>query len=513
MRKLTKEEFINREPDLLNGEYEFVGEYKGANIKTLFKHSVCGYEWMITPSNFQRGRRCSQCARNTKLTKEQFCEREGAIQSGEYEFIGEYVGTHSKALFKHNECDYEWMVSPNSFHRGSRCPKCALKRVASKNALSKEEFITRELDLLSGEYELTGEYITTNIKTLFRHNVCGYEWETKPHLFHRGHRCPKCANFRRSKKRRLTKDEFCKREEDILSGEYEFAGEYINTNTKTLFKHTRCGYTWEISPSNFHRGTRCPKCAIQIISFTKREFCERESDISSGDYVMLGEYKNSNTKTLFKHNKCGYEWMARPNSFYKGTRCPKCATVIRGKKRRLTKEEFVEREEDIQSGEYEMLGKYTNITTKTLFKHTSCGHEWSITPDKFHWGVRCPKCNESRGEKSITNILEEMNIPFESQKRFDSCRHKLPLPFDFYVNDSFLIEYDGEQHFKPTDFAGKGNEWADKSFKSGQLRDSIKTQWAKNNGIPLVRIPYTEFDNIEQIIKDSIEKYSTQKVG
>lgn len=507
-RKLTKEEFINREPDLLSGEYEFVGDYITADTKTLFKHNTCEYEWMATPNSFRRGKGCPQCTRNTKLTKEEFCEREKDIQSGEYEFIGEYVGSHNKALFKHNACGYEWMIAPSCFYRGTRCPKCAFKRVASKKTLSKEEFITREPDLLSGEYELISDYINTRTKVLFKHNVCGYEWETLPGVFHTGCRCPRCAGCER-----YTKESFCTREKDIVSGEYEFIGKYIGIDSKTLFKHTRCGYTWEVAPSNFHRGTRCPKCAIQIISFTKREFCERESDISSGEYAMLGEYKNGCTKTLFRHNKCGYEWMAQPRSFHDGNRCPKCATVIRGKKRKLTKEEFVEREDDIQSGEYEISGKYINITTKTLFKHTSCGHEWKISPDNFHHGRRCPKCSESKGEKKISKVLEEINISFESQKRFNSCKYKKPLPFDFYVNNSFLVEFDGEQHFKPADFSGRGAEWADKSFKSGQLRDNIKTKWAKDNGIPLVRIPYTEFDNIEQIIKESIEKYSIKEVG
>lgn len=307
--------------------------------------------------------------------------------------------------------------------------------------------------------------------------------------------------------RKLTKEEFINREPDLLNGRYSMLGEYITTNTKTLFKHNVCGYEWKLIPISFHIGYRCPRCG-GTKKLTKDEFCRREEDIVSGEYQILGKYVNTTTKTLLKHTSCGYEWNITPDKFHQGTRCPKC-----GGKKKLTKEEFCEREKDIVSGEYNMLGEYVNVSTKTLFRHNICGCEWMIMPDNFHQGNRCPKCKQSRGEKLITNILETLNIPFESQKRFDSCRYKLPLPFDFYVNDSFLVEFDGEQHFKPADFSGRGKEWADKSFKSGQLRDNIKTKWAKDNGIPLVRIPYAEFDNIEQIIKDNIEKYSIQKVG
>nr|DAZ69631.1 MAG TPA: restriction enzyme [Caudoviricetes sp.] len=433
-----------------------------------------------------------------KLTKEEFISREEDILSGEYLIVGAYKNTHTKVLIKHNKCGYEWMIKPASFHSGRRCPKCA-----GNIKLTKEEFCQREEDIVSGEYKMIGVYVNTYTKTLFRHNLCGYEWKAKPHNFHQGKRCPKCANQKKGLLKRLTKEEFINREPDLLNGEYEFVGEYITAGTKTLFKHNTCEYEWMIKPSDFHIGKRCPKCAIRKQTLTKEVFIEREDDIQSGEYLMIGRYVNRYTKTLFRHNTCGYEWKALPQNFHAGKKCPKCAGNIK-----LTKEEFCEREKDVVSGEYEIIGEYINANTKTLFKHNLCGCEWKITPGHFYQGNRCPKCNQSKGEKRIYNILNLLNIPFEAQKRFNTCKYKRTLPFDFYVSNSFLIEYDGEQHFRPVDYFG-----GDKVYKTSQLRDNIKTKWAKDNGIPLVRIPYTEFDNIEQIIKDNIEKYSIQKVG
>lgn len=363
--------------------------------------------------------------------------------------------------------------------------------------LTKEEFINREPDLLSGRYSMLGNYVNTRTKTLFKHNKCGFEWMLRPNNFYNGKRCPKCNG-----RIRISKDEFCKREEDIQSGEYQIVGVYKNTQTKVLIKHNVCEYEWMIRPYNFRNGKRCPKCAGNA-KLTKEEFINRESDLLSGEYQILGNYVNAHTKTLFRHITCGYEWMTTPNNFYNGRRCPRCSGT-----QKLTKREFCEREEDIVSGEYIIIGEYINTNIKTLFRHNICGYKWETTPAHFYSGKRCPKCNQSKGEKSITNILEEINIPFESQKRFNTCKYKRTLPFDFYVNDSFLVEYDGEQHFTEVDYFG-----GDKNYELGQLRDNIKTKWAKDNGIPLVRIPYTEFDNIEQIIKDNIEKYSIQKVG
>lgn len=363
--------------------------------------------------------------------------------------------------------------------------------------LTKEEFVNREPDLLNGEYEFIGKYENTDTKTLFRHSTCGYEYTVTPYHFHRGRRCPKCAGCIR-----YTKKSFCEREEDILSGEYEFVGEYINTRTKTLFRHNSCGYEWKIRPGSFHMGVRCPQCA-GCIKLTKERFCNRESDIKSGEYKMLGEFVNTSTKILFKHSRCGYKYKATPSDFHQGYRCPKCAgNMIK------TTEEFINENADLRSGEYLMLGEYVRSAIKVSFQHVKCGNIWHQTPNDFQSGKRCPKCNQSKGEKAINKLLENLDVEFESQKRFNTCKYKKPLPFDFYVDDSFLIEYDGEQHFRTKSVFG-----GDEEFKLRQLRDSIKTQWAKDNGIPLVRIPYTQFDNIEQIIKDSVDKYCGKSDG
>lgn len=71
----------------------------------------------------------------------------------------------------------------------------------------------------------------------------------------------------------------------------------------------------------------------------------------------------------------------------------------------------------------------TDITTKNK---TSCG------------------CINSKGEAKIIQLLIENNIPFEQQKSFETCRFpnsNYLARFDFYVNNQYLIEFDGKQHF------------------------------------------------------------------
>jgi very-short-patch-repair endonuclease len=92
----------------------------------------------------------------------------------------------------------------------------------------------------------------------------------------------------------------------------------------------------------------------------------------------------------------------------------------------------------------------------------------------------CPICRESKGEKEISRYLEQLNIPFIRQKRFDSCRDKKPLPFDFFLPAlNTLIEFDGIQHnYK------KSYYYSDTVV----IHDSMKNKWAQKNNIKLVRI-------------------------
>ena len=122
-----------------------------------------------------------------------------------------------------------------------------------------------------------------------------------------------------------------------------------------------------------------------------------------------------------------------------------------------------------------------------------CGNECDVLRENLTAPNRFPSCGcqtTSRGELKIEQLLKENNIPYEKQKSFNSCINpetNYLLRFDFYVNDKYLIEYDGEQHFK--------DRWYE-PLKKVQDRDNIKTQWCKENNIPLIRIPYTKYNTL-----------------
>lgn len=107
----------------------------------------------------------------------------------------------------------------------------------------------------------------------------------------------------------------------------------------------------------------------------------------------------------------------------------------------------------------------------------------------------CGCIGQSFGEEKITKILNENNIKYQTEVSFETCYNpetNMPLRFDFYIENRYIIEFDGEQHFK---FTGGWN--TEENLKKTQFRDNIKNQWCKDNNIPLIRIPYWYLDNIK----------------
>lgn len=125
-------------------------------------------------------------------------------------------------------------------------------------------------------------------------------------------------------------------------------------------------------------------------------------------------------------------------------------------------------------------GRFKNVPGKYLKdgSTTSCG------------------CLCSKGEEAIKQFLDSAGIEYEHQKTFTDCvnpQTNWNLIYDFYLPKyNTCIEFDGEQHFHKT-----GGYFAKETTEQIQYRDVIKTQYCIDHRIPLYRISYLEYDNID----------------
>ena len=434
-----------------------------------------------------------------RKTHEEFVREVFELVGKEYTVLGEYVNNRTRIPIKHNVCNYIHNQNPCDFLNGIRCPKCS-----GKLPYNTETFREKIYSLVEDEYTVIGEFINTKTKININHNICGYNYFVIPNDFLRNKRCPKCSG-----KLPYTTKIFKEKITELTNNEYELIGEYgKNNKNKVTMKHniSSCNFIWNVSPNSFlSKGTRCPKCA-GLLPYNIDTYKQKVFELVGNEYEVLGNYINSQTKILMKHNICNHEYYVIPTIFLYGIRCPKC----NGNNPYTTKE-FKNKVNDITFGEYEVLNEYINTNTNVLFKHKLCNNIFFKTPHSFLNSVSCPFCISSKGEEVIRLYLNKYNIKHDKQFRYSDCRYILPLPFDFAIfnnNDKikFLIEYDGEQHYKPISvFGGK------ETFEKLKINDEIKSNYCNKNNIPLLRIPYWEFNNIENILNEWLLNYEDVK--
>jgi hypothetical protein len=104
-------------------------------------------------------------------------------------------------------------------------------------------------------------FTTTKAKAEFQCRLCKHTWLTVASKQLYGQRgCPMCGRQRQAAALTLPESEFLARLKRVDSA-IRLVGNYTNTSTKTMFKHS-CGHTWVARPSSIIMDkTTCPKCS------------------------------------------------------------------------------------------------------------------------------------------------------------------------------------------------------------------------------------------------------------
>ena len=257
---------------------------------------------------------------------------------------------------------------------------------------------------------------------------------------------------------------------------------YDYTNTIYLGSHEKvtiiCPIHGEFSQlaTNHLRGKGCPYCAKRA-KHTTSEFIAEAIKVHGKKYdYSKVEYKGYDepvdiicpTHGLFKQS-----WN---NHIRSGQECPMCAH----RSRPYTTEEFVARAKEIHGDkygydnvEYETERKEIDILCKKhgLFKQKPVDHLR---------GCGCSKCNESKLEIRIGELLREIGIEYIPQKTFSWLGLQ---SLDFYLPQlNIAIECQGEQHYKEMFF----NRHYANGLQHTKELDIIKQQKCNDHGITIL---------------------------
>ncbi len=250
-------------------------------------------------------------------------------------------------------------------------------------------------------------------------------------------------------------------------------------------------------PKHHLKNNGCRKCSIDCL--TNKNFIEtsKKTHLNKYDYSLV-EYKNNITPVKIICPVHGV-FNQKPANHLRGKGCPKCGIIRSNNKKNLKIDDFIDRSNKIHGNKYD-YSLVKIINTYSLVEIICPNHGiFNQSPDNHMHGCGCPSCKETKGEKKIRSFLTKNNINYIYQYRIDGCRNKNKLSFDFAVFNktklTALIEYDGEQHFKPIKFYG-----GLRNFLIVKKRDFIKNKYCKKNKIPLLRIRYNNINIIDDIL-------------
>jgi very-short-patch-repair endonuclease len=263
--------------------------------------------------------------------------------------------------------------------------------------------------------------------------------------------------------------------------EYDFSN-FVNTHSKIEVKCPIHGWSSQIL-KNLFKGHQCNKCGQKISNDKQR--CSLEKTLDKFNKIHGNKYDYS--KFVYSNNRSSSiiicplhgEFHQSPWTHIKGHGCPSCS----GNKK-MNNIEFINVANKVHNKNYIYdFIDYKNMHSKVKIVCPKHGDFLQMAQTHIK-GAGCPKCNQSKGEKMIEIFLNDNDINYIPQKKFDDCKHINHLIFDFYLPDyNICIEFNGIQHYFVVDVFG-----GEESLEITKKRDRIKEEYCKSKGIKLIII-------------------------
>lgn len=357
-----------------------------------------------------------------------------------------------------------------------------------------EEFLN-EMKIAYPHLQFLSQYDGSRNEVMVFNTLCSHTYKTTPSQIYRGNNCPKCYVAKEN-----NKNAYIKKLTSKYNNSLTLITEYKGMKNDVSYHCNICGYI-DTARADTLLLYGCRNCNLKNRTKTHKDFIKEMSCINP-NIEILSEYKTSRDKVCCRCKTCGYEWNSLPGNLTSHKQgCPSCKGVLK-----RTHEEFVDKV--FKSGkQITFLSEYQGIDNVIECRCDLCGHTWGTRAGKIiNEDVGCPNCRRSKGEERIARYLDENNISYVAQKKFESLLGvgNGKLSYDFFIpSHNILIEFNGLQHEKEVEWFG-GKE----RLETQREHDIRKKKYAEKNGYVLLVIRYCDIHNIEKILQDNlIEKF------
>jgi rubrerythrin len=222
-------------------------------------------------------------------------------------------------------------------------------------------------------------------------------------------------------------------------------------------------------------------------------------------FILVSKnYYKSRDNLTWKCLKCDNEFEMSWNTIMKNLfGCPYCS----GRKASIHNNLLITNSELSKQWDYEKNypirpeDVLPNTTKKYWWICDNCNYNWIKSVHNRNQKIPCPNCKMSKGEHAIKSFLEDNNIKYLYEHKFNNCKNIKKLRFDFYLPEhNKCIEYQGEYHYKVLD--GISNE---NILNKQKKCDNIKKDFCKIENIDLLEIPHWEYKNIKNILSEKLK--------
>ena len=472
---------------------------------------ICTYKQTISAHAHLDGKGCGNCGNKCLWYYEIFIYIAFLIHGDKFIYpIMELdkripVLEHFDAICK--KCKHSWPITiSNHINNKCGCPECAIEEKRWNYDKLMEAVIRIHGYKYNYSKVIPSEITSQECKFIVICNTCDYEWS--PLIGNHVNQktgCPSCAGNAPWTYERFLIAAFRVHGNNIYYGLVS-PEDIHNASSVIKLWCGKCDYYWETNVTkHINAGIGCKRCSKNE-PWTYIRFIESSQIIHGNKYsyelVSPDDIKGCKSRINIICLTCKYQWSSTIITHIHNKRnCPKCMQHLTH-----TLETLIIKIIEIHKNNFD----YSLIKQEHIRNNKShvplicniCKKCWSPTVNNLINGKRgCPRCKISKGERACLNYLLSNNIIFEEQFKILELGLK---KFDFMIefNESkYIIEFDGEQHFK---FVQHFHKLPNVFIKLQEI-DILKTVIAIKNGYNFIRIDYKQINNVDFHISQALK--------